>query len=172
MSYWCPRFNPDFLEILIVTRPPDSDLLKGTPSLSKIAPARKPISPQAFITDSSSTKAVNFSSASATKRFPSPRCASAIKSFTRWNQSLRHSRNCNRLCSDCQRLFPSTSRVPKCGERILESRTSRVFRKFIYPEIAAVTGPILTFAPPDFFGTYSKNWPLPRSMVRAPPPGL
>ena len=39
-------------------------------------------------------------------------------------------------------------------------------RKFIYPVIAAVTGPILTFAPPAFFGTYSKNWPLPRSIVR------
>jgi len=25
-------------------------------------------------------------------------------------------------------------------------------RKFIYPVIAAVTGPILTFAPPAFFG--------------------
>src|SRR5205809_5191200 len=45
-------------------------------------------------------------------------------------------------------------------------------RKFIYPVIAAVTGPALTFAPPAFFGAYSKNWPLPRSMVRGPLPTL
>ena len=41
-----------------------------------------------------------------------------------------------------------------------------------YPLIAAVTGPILTFAPPAFFGAYNKNWPLPRSMVRGPSPTL
>jgi len=45
-------------------------------------------------------------------------------------------------------------------------------RKLIYPVIAAVTGPALTFAPPAFFGAYSKNWPLPRSMVRGPLPTL
>src|SRR5205814_8989628 len=45
-------------------------------------------------------------------------------------------------------------------------------RKFIYQVIAAVTGPILIFAPPAFFGVYSKNWPLPRSMFREPPPTL
>jgi hypothetical protein len=28
------------------------------------------------------------------------------RSFARWNLSLRHSPNSNRLCSDCQRLFP------------------------------------------------------------------
>ncbi len=27
------------------------------------------------------------------------------------------------------------------------------YRKFVYPVIAAVTGPILTFVPPVFFGT-------------------
>src|SRR4026208_966252 len=59
-----------------------------------------------------------------------------------------------------------------CGECILESRTSRVSGKFIYPEIAAVTGPILTFAPPAFFGAYSRNWPLPRSIARGPSPTL
>jgi hypothetical protein len=32
--------------------------------------------------------------------------------------------------------------------------------------LEAVTGPALTFAPPAFFSAYSKNWPLPRSMVR------
>ncbi len=37
-----------------------------------------------------------------------------------------------------------------------------------YPVIAAVTAPALTFAPPAFFGAYSKNWPLPRSTVRGP----
>jgi hypothetical protein len=41
-----------------------------------------------------------------------------------------------------------------------------------YPVIAAVTAPALTFAPPAFFGAYSKNWPLPRSMVRGPSPTL
>src|SRR4029077_12721334 len=45
-------------------------------------------------------------------------------------------------------------------------------RKFVYPVIAAVTDPILTFAPPAFFGAYSKNWPLPRSIVRDPSPTL
>ena len=44
----------------------------------------------ARIADSSSRKALSFSSASETKRFPSPRCASAIPVlFARWNQSLR-----------------------------------------------------------------------------------
>jgi CheY-like chemotaxis protein len=42
----------------------------------------------------------------------------------------------------------------------------------IYPVIAAVTVPALTFAPPAFFGTQSRNWPLPRSMVRDPSPTL
>ena len=45
-------------------------------------------------------------------------------------------------------------------------------QEFIYPLIAAVTGPILTFAPPAFFGAYSRNWPLPRSMARGPSPTL
>ena len=39
----------------------------------------KTIRPQAQITDSSSTNAVSSSSARTTKRFPSPRCASAIR---------------------------------------------------------------------------------------------
>jgi hypothetical protein len=30
--------------------------------------------------------------------------------FARENPRLRHSPNSNRLCSDCQRLFPNTSR--------------------------------------------------------------
>src|SRR6266487_2171215 len=41
-----------------------------------------------------------------------------------------------------------------------------------YPVIAAVTGPVLTFAPPAFLGTYSKNWPLPISMLRGLSPTL
>ena len=45
-------------------------------------------------------------------------------------------------------------------------------QEFIYPLIAAVTGPILTFAPPAFFVSYSRNWPLPRSMARGPWPTL
>jgi hypothetical protein len=45
-------------------------------------------------------------------------------------------------------------------------------QEFIYPLIAAVTGPILTFAPPAFLGVYSRNWPLPRSMARGPSPTL
>src|SRR5215468_3549446 len=44
------------------------------------------------------------------------------------------------------RLSAITSRVPKCDERILESRTSRPHRKFTYPVIAAVTAPALIFA--------------------------
>jgi hypothetical protein len=39
------------------------------------------------------------------------------RSFARWNQSPRHSPNSIRLCSDCQRLFPSTSKqgLPSCS---------------------------------------------------------
>jgi hypothetical protein len=49
-------------------------------------------SPQARIADSSSMKAVSFSSACTTKRFPSPRWTSANPDlFAHWNQSLRHS---------------------------------------------------------------------------------
>jgi hypothetical protein len=50
----------------------------ATPSFEKIAPARQCNSPQARVADSSSIKAVSFSSACTTKRFPSSRCASAI----------------------------------------------------------------------------------------------
>src|SRR5258708_16931455 len=60
----------------------------------------------------------------------------------------------------------------KCGERILESRIKPGSQEIYYPVIAAVTAPALLFVPPAFFGTYSKNWPLPRSMVRAPSPTL
>jgi hypothetical protein len=49
------------------------------PSLAKIAPACQGSSPQLRATDSTSTNAVSFSSACTTKRFPSPRCASAIQ---------------------------------------------------------------------------------------------
>jgi hypothetical protein len=45
-------------------------------------------------------------------------------------------------------------------------------RTLFYPLIAAVTGPILTFAPPPFFGAYRRNWPLPRLMARDPSPTL
>jgi hypothetical protein len=110
-------------------------------------------SSQAQITDSTSTNAVSFLSARTMKRFPSPRWRQHSRSFARWNQSLRRSPNSNRRCSDCQRLFPNTSRAPKCGERYLESTDKPGHRGFIYPVIAAVTGPVLTFAPPAFFGT-------------------
>jgi hypothetical protein len=42
-------------------------------------------------------------------------------------------------------------------ERILESRTTWRSAEIYYPVMAAVTGPVLTFAPPAFLGTYSKN---------------
>jgi hypothetical protein len=42
----------------------------------------------ARIAASNSINAVNFSSARTTKRFPSPRCASAIQIVRPWNQSL------------------------------------------------------------------------------------
>jgi hypothetical protein len=48
-------------------------------SLAKTSPACQTNSPQARIANSSSRKAVNFSSARTTKRFPSSRCASAIQ---------------------------------------------------------------------------------------------
>jgi hypothetical protein len=40
---------------------------------------------------------------------------------------------------------------------ILEFWENPGHRKFVYPVMAAVTGPALTFAPPAFFGAYSKN---------------
>src|SRR5437899_5909902 len=48
-------------------------------SFEKILPACQANSAQLRIAHSSSTKAVSFSSARTTKRFPSPRCASAIQ---------------------------------------------------------------------------------------------
>src|SRR5512133_2185757 len=56
------------------------------------------VSHEPEITDSSSSKAVNFSSACTTKRFPLSRCV-CLRSrlFARWNQSLKHSPNSNRL---------------------------------------------------------------------------
>src|SRR5256714_7657252 len=50
-----------------------------TPSLPKIVRVCQDNSPRLRIADSSSRNAVSFSSARATKRFPSPRCASAIQ---------------------------------------------------------------------------------------------
>jgi hypothetical protein len=47
--------------------------------VDKILPAGQDEKSQPRIADSSSTKAVNFSSARTTKRFPSLRCASAIQ---------------------------------------------------------------------------------------------
>ncbi len=49
------------------------------PSFEKISPTCQDNSPQAGIANSSSRKAVSFSSERTTKRFPSPRCASAIQ---------------------------------------------------------------------------------------------
>jgi hypothetical protein len=51
-------------------------------------------------TDSGSpkTNAVNFSSARTTKRFPSPRCASAIQIVRPLQSKRRHPPNSNRLC--------------------------------------------------------------------------
>jgi hypothetical protein len=50
-----------------------------TSSLEKITSASQANSPQPRVADSSSTNAVNFSSARTTNRFPSLRCASAIQ---------------------------------------------------------------------------------------------
>src|SRR2546423_9942172 len=50
-----------------------------TPSLPKIVRVCQDNSPRLRIADSSSKNAVSFSSARTTKRFPSPRCASAIQ---------------------------------------------------------------------------------------------
>src|SRR4029077_8140009 len=70
--------------------------------------------------DSSSRNAVSFSSACTTKRFPSPRCASAIQIVRpSRNQWLRDSPSSIRLSRDCQRLFPSTvSRWPGIMSRL------------------------------------------------------
>jgi hypothetical protein len=41
-------------------------------------------------------------------------CISNEDCSSRWNPRLRRSPNSNRLCSDCQRRFPSTSRSGLC----------------------------------------------------------
>src|SRR5947199_6089913 len=53
--------------------------LKAKAFCEKLSPACQDSKPQHRIADSSSTNAVNFSSARTTKRFPSLRCASATK---------------------------------------------------------------------------------------------
>jgi hypothetical protein len=73
--------------------PTDSDLFCRF--LRKIPPACQANAPRLRIADSSCIKAVSFSSARTTKRFPS-RCASTIQIVRPWNQSLRQSPNSNR----------------------------------------------------------------------------
>src|SRR5512132_1801984 len=105
-------------------------------------------------------------------RFASPRCASAIQiAFAHWNQSPRPSPTppgfAGLACDDFPVLHAHLSAV-----NVFWSPGQAGSQEFIYPEIAAVTGPILTFAPPAFFGAYSRNWPLPRSIARGPSPTL
>jgi hypothetical protein len=54
------------------------------------------------------------SSARATKLFRRPDARQRSRLFASWDQSLRHSPNSNRLCSDCHRRFPNIS---SCIER-------------------------------------------------------
>src|SRR6188472_4427404 len=87
------------------------------------------------------------------------------------NERLTLNPGSNQLCSDCLRGSLSGARTRRptsvfCGPGQAGTR------EVIYPLIAAVTGPILTFAPPAFFGAYSRNCPLPRSMARDPSPTL
>jgi hypothetical protein len=56
--------------------------------------------------------------------------------------------------------FSNVSRAPKCAVNVSwnhgQTRLQAAkpgHRKFVYPVIDAVTGPILTFAAPAFFGT-------------------
>jgi hypothetical protein len=58
------------------------------PSLEKISAACQLESPPVQVADSSSTKAVSFSSACTTKRFPSSRCASATKIVRRLKSTV------------------------------------------------------------------------------------
>ena len=68
--------------------------------------------------------------------------------------------------------FPSLIALVLTLLALIRSPGQAGSQEFIYPLIAAVTGPILTFAPPAFFGAYSRNWPLPRLMARDPSPTL
>jgi hypothetical protein len=109
-------------------------------------------SSQVQIADSSSTNAVSFSSARTTKRFPSPRCASALQ-IVRWNQSLRRSPTPIDVAQIVSDYFPILHAHVNAVNGIWKSTDKPGHREFIYPVIAAVTGPVLTFAPPAFFDT-------------------
>src|SRR5260370_24061828 len=97
----------------------------------------------------------------------------------RTDDALRHLRRCslspqrNRVVKVRHSYRNSDNFSGRCGWAAIVARMMQVNAptgKSVYPVIAAVTGPIFTFAPPAFFGTYSKNWPLPRQMDRALPP--
>jgi hypothetical protein len=81
-----------------------------TQSLREFTQTCQENSSQAQVADSSFKNAVSFSSACTTKRFPSSRCGSAIQTAPPRNPKLTRSPNSNRLCRDCQRLFPNISR--------------------------------------------------------------
>ena len=82
--------------------------------------------------DSSSRNAVSFSSARTTKRFRSPRCASAIQVVRpRARPQLRRSPKSNRLCSDCPtnffaRMRGNTGKSAHVRPRIMAVKTPRV----------------------------------------------
>ena len=68
------------------------------PSLPKTSPTCQTNSPQTQIANSSSINAVSFSSAYPTKRFPSPRCASATKIVPPSKSTVETEPQSNRLC--------------------------------------------------------------------------
>jgi hypothetical protein len=65
-----------------------------------------------------------------------PQSNRVVKVLHSWRSSHKFSGGCG-MRGDCR--SNDAVKVP--------------YRKFVYPVIAAVTGPIFTFAPPDFFGT-------------------
>jgi len=130
------------------------------------------VSHEPEITDSSFSKAVNFSSACTTKRFPSPRCVSAIQiAFARWNQSPRPSPTPPGFAEIVSDDFP-VLHAHLSAVNIFWSPGQPEITGTYYPLIAAVTGPHLNLCATRLFAAYSKNWPLPRSMARGPSPTL
>jgi hypothetical protein len=108
--------------------------------------------PPARIADLGSTNTVSFSSARTRKRFLLSRYASAIQIVRPSTFRAETQPKLQPALLRLSAIISDTSRAHECVERILESPDKPGHRKFIYPVIAAVTAPALTFAPPAFFG--------------------
>ena len=87
----------------------------------KVLSARQSDLPQARTADSSSTNAVSFSSACTTKRFPSPRCASAIQ-IVRPLESIAETRSQPPTARDAGIAPEDAYACAKMNTRIRENR--------------------------------------------------